>query len=192
VTRATTIDDRRSTIDDDRRARCVSERGEARRGEARGGANERATTMPVAAPALLVKLWIAKKLAVLLAVRAFGVKRLYRRGLKVSDYALGAPNATTTTGRAAARARWALRATCSAAMKTEKFFADKAFRYMDRVWAQAGFSSRGMPGMGTTSAPAVPAVPAVPAAKPPSTASSASAVAAREAAIAASLKKKDA
>lgn len=186
VTRATTIDDRRSTIDDDRRASRVSERGEARRGEARGRANERATTMPVAAPALLVKLWIAKKLAVLLAVRAFGVKRLYRRGLKVSDYALGAPNATTTTGRAAARARWALRATCSAAMKTEKFFADKAFRYMDRVWAQAGFSSRGMPGMGTTSAPAVPA------AKPPTTASSASAVAAREAAIAASSKKKDA
>ena len=148
------------------------------------------TTMPVAAPALLVKLWIAKKLAVLLAVRAFGVKRLYRRGLKLSDYALGAPNASGRVGeRAAARARWALRATCSAAMKTEKFFADKAFRYMDRVWAQAGFSSRGMPGMGTTSAPAVPAVPA---AKPPSTASSASAVAAREAAIAASSKKKDA
>ena len=151
--------------------------------------------MPVAAPALLVKLWIAKKLAVLLAVRAFGVKRLYRRGLKVSDYALGAPDArrgATTRARASARARWALRATCSAAMKTETFFAEKAFRYMNRVWAQAGFSSRGMPGMGTTSAPAVPAVPAVPAAKPPSTASSASAVAAREAAIAASSKKKDA
>jgi hypothetical protein len=64
------IDDRRSTIDD-RRARCVSEPS---RGD--GRTNERATTMPVAAPALLVKLWIAKKLAVLLAVRAFGVKRL--------------------------------------------------------------------------------------------------------------------
>ena len=141
--------------------------------------------MPVAAPALLVKLWIAKKLAVLLAVRAFGVKRLYRRGLKLSDYALGAPDALGgARARASARARWALRATCSAAMKTEKFFADKAFRYMDRVWAQAGFSSRGMPGIGAT--------PTTPTAKAPSTASSASAVAAREAAIAASSKKKDA
>ena len=141
--------------------------------------------MPVAAPALLVKLWIAKKLAVLLAVRAFGVKRLYRRGLKLSDYALGAADARGgARARASARARWALRATCSAAMKTEKFFADKAFRYMDRVWAQAGFSSRGMPGIGAT--------PTAPTAKAPSTASSASAVAAREAAIAASSKKKDA
>jgi hypothetical protein len=146
--------------------------------------------MPVAAPALLVKLWIAKKLAVLLAVRAFGVKRLYRRGLKLSDYALGAPDArrgATTRARASARARWALRATCSAAMKTEKFFAEKAFRYMNRVWAQAGFSSRGMPGIGATPTPT-----AVPRSKAPSTASSASAVAAREAAIAASSKKKDA
>ena len=143
--------------------------------------------MPVAAPALLVKLWIAKKLAVLLAVRAFGVKRLYRRGLKLSDYALGAPDALGgARARASARARWALRATCSAAMKTETFFAEKAFRYMNRVWAQAGFSSRGMPGIGATPTPT-----AAPRAKAPTTASSASAVAAREAAIAASSKKKD-
>ena len=38
---------------------------------------------------LLVKLWIAKKLAVLLAVRAFGVKRLYRKGLRLSKFATG-------------------------------------------------------------------------------------------------------
>ena len=142
--------------------------------------------MPVAAPALLVKLWIAKKLAVLLAVRAFGVKRLYRRGLKLSDYALGAPDALGgARARASARARWALRATCSAAMKTEKFFAEKAFRYMDRVWAQAGFSSRGMPGVGATT-PKAPSTSAPPRGEAPT---SASAAAAREAAVAASAAK---
>ena len=35
--------------------------------------------MPVQAPVVLVKLWVAKKLAVLLAMRVYGLKKLYRR-----------------------------------------------------------------------------------------------------------------
>jgi hypothetical protein len=92
---------------------------------------------------LLVKLWIAKKLAVLLAVRAFGVKRLYRRGLRLSRYAYGDARATTRTN-----AEWMMRKTCQTAMKTEEWFANKARAFTERAFVSAGFTRRGMPSAG--------------------------------------------
>ena len=42
--------------------------------------------MPVpAAPAVFFKLWVAKKLAVLLAARMYGLKKLYRGGLRLNN-----------------------------------------------------------------------------------------------------------
>ena len=41
--------------------------------------------MPVHAPVVLVKLWVAKKLAVLLAMRVYGLKKLYRRGMRLNN-----------------------------------------------------------------------------------------------------------
>jgi len=98
--------------------------------------------MPVAAPALLFKLWIAKKLAVLLAIRAFGVKRLYRRGVKTTEYAFGKQSWSST------RLVAGLRATCSAAMTTEAFVARRASAFVEGVMTQAGFSTKGMPSFG--------------------------------------------
>ena len=92
---------------------------------------------------LLVKLWIAKKLAVLLAVRAFGVKRLYRRGLRLSRFAYGDARTTTRTN-----AEWMMRKTCQTAMKTEQWFVHKATAFTERVFVNAGFTRRGMPSAG--------------------------------------------
>ena len=38
-----------------------------------------------AAPAVFFKLWVAKKLAVMLALRVYGLKKLYRGGLRLND-----------------------------------------------------------------------------------------------------------
>lgn len=92
-------------------------------------------------PMLLLKLWIAKKLAVLLAVRAFGVKRLYRRGLKLTRYAYGAESHPTSR----AYAEKVMRKTCWAAMKTEEYVVKRAIGFTERAFASAGFSRRGMP-----------------------------------------------
>lgn len=110
----------------------------------------------MAGPALLVKLWIAKKLAVLLAVRAFGVKRLYRRGLKLAEYAYGTSYGTSrvsglgseasTTSRR--RLENVMRHTCHAAMITELWVVRRATGFMERAFESAGFSRRGMPGVG--------------------------------------------
>ena len=41
---------------------------------------------PATGGLLLFKLWVAKKVAVLAAIRAFGIKRVYRRSVKFLDY----------------------------------------------------------------------------------------------------------
>ena len=112
----------------------------------------------MAGPALLVKLWVAKKLAVLLAVRAFGVKRLYRRGLKLTEYAYGSsyaasratPGAIGTEAAPTSRRRIesVMRHTCHAAMITELWFVRRATTFTERAFESAGFSRRGMPGVG--------------------------------------------
>ena len=95
---------------------------------------------------LLVKLWIAKKLAVLLAVRAFGVKRLYRRGLKLSRYAFGDVEASENADRRTTeRVLWH---TCHAAMITEQWLVRRATAFTEKVFTNAGFSARGMPSGG--------------------------------------------
>ena len=95
---------------------------------------------------LLVKLWIAKKLAVLLAVRAFGVKRLYRRGLKLSRYAFGDVEASENAyRRTTERVLWH---TCHAAMITEQWLVRRATAFTEKVFTNAGFSARGMPSGG--------------------------------------------
>ena len=38
-----------------------------------------------AAPIVLVQLWLAKKIAVLLAVRVYGLKKLYRGGMRLNN-----------------------------------------------------------------------------------------------------------
>ena len=91
-------------------------------------------------PMLLFKLWVAKKLAVLLAVRAFGVKRLYRRGLKLTRYAFGESHPASRT-----YAEKFMRKTCWAAMKTEEYAVKRAIGFTERAFAAAGFSRRGMP-----------------------------------------------
>ena len=92
---------------------------------------------------LLVKLWIAKKLAVLLAVRAFGVKRLYRKGLRLSKFAYGDARTTVRTN-----GEWMMRKTCQTAMKTEQWFVRKATAFTERAFESAGFTRRGMPSAG--------------------------------------------
>ena len=92
---------------------------------------------------LLVKLWIAKKLAVLLAVRAFGVKRLYRKGLRLSKFAHGDARTTVRTN-----GEWMMRKTCQTAMKTEQWFVRKATAFTERAFESAGFTRRGMPSAG--------------------------------------------
>ncbi len=92
---------------------------------------------------LLVKLWIAKKLAVLLAVRAFGVKRLYRKGLRLSRFAYGDARTNVRTN-----GEWMMRKTCQTAMKTEQWFVRKATAFTERAFESAGFTRRGMPSAG--------------------------------------------
>ena len=92
---------------------------------------------------LLVKLWIAKKLAVLLAVRAFGVKRLYRKGLRLSRFAYGDARTNMRTN-----GEWMMRKTCQTAMKTEQWFVRKATTFTERAFESAGFTRRGMPSAG--------------------------------------------
>ena len=121
------------------------------------GVNERsrgvAAFMP---PLLLVKLWIAKKLAVMLAVRAFGVKRLYRRGLRLTRFAYGT-NVEATSRRYAEKF---MRKTCWAAMKTEEFVVKRAVGFTERAFASAGFSKRGMPSSNPSGFGPPPAGPA--------------------------------
>ena len=45
------------------------------------------------APIVLFKLWVAKKLAVLVALRVYGLKKLYRGGLRLTNKYVTDPSA---------------------------------------------------------------------------------------------------
>ena len=80
------------------------------------------------------------------AVRAFGVKRLYRRGLKLSRYAFGDVEASENAyRRTTERVLWH---TCHAAMITEQWLVRRATAFTEKVFTNAGFSARGMPSGG--------------------------------------------
>jgi hypothetical protein len=68
----------------------------------------------------LVELYIAKKLALFLAARAYGFKPLYRRCLEINDRAF-APRSNTNL-----RVRWMVRHSFDATLSSAKWLDDKA------------------------------------------------------------------
>ena len=83
--------------------------------------------MPVpAAPAVLFKLWVAKKLAVLLAARMYGLKKLYRGGMRLN-------NRFVTDPWAHGKVRSVMHSMAAGAMKMGDKFERPARRYMNKI-----------------------------------------------------------
>jgi hypothetical protein len=83
--------------------------------------------MPIqAAPAVLFKLWVAKKLAVMLALRMYGVKKLYRGGLRLNNRFVADP---WTKGKV----RGVMHSMAAGAMKMGDKFERPARRYMNKI-----------------------------------------------------------
>ena len=89
---------------------------------------------PAAPGLLLVKLWIAKKLAVLAAIRAFGIKRVYRRSVKLID-------GCVRNEKTRARLRNFARGTAHNTMKFEVALAKRAREMMDNIIRTGSSSS---------------------------------------------------
>ena len=79
-----------------------------------------------AAPAVFFKLWVAKKLAVLLAARMYGLKKLYRGGLRLN-------NRFVTNPWAHRKVRGVMHSVAAGAMKMGDTFERPARRYMDKI-----------------------------------------------------------
>ena len=79
-----------------------------------------------AAPAVFFKLWVAKKLAVLLALRVYGLKKLYRGGLRLN-------NRFVTDPWAHGKVRGVMHSVAAGAMKMGDKFERPARRYMNKI-----------------------------------------------------------
>jgi len=90
-----------------------------------------------AAPIVLVQLWLAKKIAVLLAVRVYGLKKLYRGGLRLNNRYVTDP----TVNR---RVHSVLHKVAAGAMLMSESIEGPARRYMNKIvfgtseWPKAG------------------------------------------------------
>ena len=96
---------------------------------------------PAAGGLLLFKLWVAKKVAVLAAIRAFGIKRVYRRSVKFLDYFV-------TREKTHAKLKSIVHKTAHTTMQFEDALAKKAREMMDnivRTGSSSGINSRTPP-----------------------------------------------
>lgn len=82
--------------------------------------------MPVHAPVVLVKLWVAKKLAVLLAMRVYGLKKLYRRGMRLN-------NTFVTDPYAHGKVKSVMHSVAAGAMRLGEKVEGPARRYMNKI-----------------------------------------------------------
>jgi len=88
-----------------------------------------ANAMPIpAAPAVFFKLWVAKKLAVMLALRVYGLKKLYRGGLRLNNRFAGPPGSYAHT-----KVRSVMHSMAAGAMTMGDKFERPARRYMNKI-----------------------------------------------------------
>ena len=83
------------------------------------------------APIVLFKLWLAKKLAVLVALRVYGLKKLYRGGLRLTNKYVTDPSAHQ-------RVRSVMHSVAAGAMKLGETVEGPARRYMDKIMGYGG------------------------------------------------------
>jgi len=86
------------------------------------------------APLILFKMWVAKKLAVLIALRVYGLKKLYRGGMRLNNRFVTHP----ATHR---RVHGVLHSVAAGAMKLGETVEGPARRFMNKIVFGEGISS---------------------------------------------------
>ena len=86
------------------------------------------------APLILFKMWVAKKLAVLIALRVYGLKKLYRGGMRLN-------NRFVTHAATHRRVHGVLHSVAAGAMKLGETVEGPARRFMNKIVFGEGISS---------------------------------------------------